>query len=109
MLKRIGRNCLHGGVGSICFGNQIVARYWTLLVTLVAIWFTIAWFFQGGMIRMVSRARPVTRLEEPALYNALENLCIARGLTMPQLQIIDDPARLSAMLAARGLRIPPRR
>ena len=31
----------------------------------------------------------MTRQEQPQLYNLLENLCISRGLTMPQLYIID--------------------
>jgi heat shock protein HtpX len=43
------------------------------------------------MVRMVSHARPVTRAEEPALYNMLENLCIARGITMPRMEVIDSP------------------
>ena len=33
---------------------------------------------------------PVSRQEEPDLYNMLENLCISRGLTMPSLRIIDS-------------------
>ena len=41
------------------------------------------------------------RNEAPRLYNALENLCISRGLPMPALQIIDTPA-LNAYAA--GLR-----
>jgi heat shock protein HtpX len=44
------------------------------------------------MIDMVTGARPVTRSEEPRLYNLLENLCISRGITMPTLRIADDDA-----------------
>jgi heat shock protein HtpX len=40
----------------------------------------------------VTGARPVTRQEEPRLYNLLENLCISRGITMPTLRIADDEA-----------------
>ena len=53
------------------------------------------------MIRAATGARGVTRQEAPQLYNALENLCISRGITMPRLQIIDTPA-LNAYAA--GLR-----
>ena len=44
------------------------------------------------MIDAVTGARPVTRREEPRLYNILENLCISRGITMPTLRIADDDA-----------------
>ena len=29
-------------------------------------------------------------MEEPRLYNLLENLCISRGITMPKLKVMDD-------------------
>jgi len=45
------------------------------------------------MIRMLSRGHPITRKEEPKLYNLLENMCISRGLTMPKLEIIETDAR----------------
>ena len=50
---------------------------------------------------MATGARGVARAEAPQLYNALENLCISRGLAMPALQIIETPA-LNAY--ASGLR-----
>ena len=58
----------------------------------VLIWFIIAWFFHGRMIRAASGAVPVTREEFPKIYNMLENLCISRGVPMPRFQIIDSPA-----------------
>ena len=56
------------------------------------IWIFIAYKFHQAMIDMVTGARPVTRTEEPRLYNLLENLCISRGITMPTLRIADDDA-----------------
>ena len=44
------------------------------------------------MIDAMTGAQPVTRTEEPRLYNLLENLCISRGITMPTLRIADDDA-----------------
>jgi heat shock protein HtpX len=58
----------------------------------VAIWFVIAFFFHSRMIRMATGAKPVTRKQYPKIYNMLENLCISRGITMPEFQIIDSPA-----------------
>ena len=56
------------------------------------IWIAIAYKFHQKMIDAVTGAQPVTRQEEPRLYNLLENLCISRGITMPTLRIADDDA-----------------
>lgn len=56
------------------------------------IWIFIAYKFHQSMIDAVVGAAPVTRAEEPRLYNLLENLCISRGITMPTLRIADDDA-----------------
>ena len=42
------------------------------------------------MIDFATRARGIERAAEPRLYNALENLCISRGIAMPKLKIIED-------------------
>ena len=44
------------------------------------------------VIRAATGATGVTRQEAPKLYNALENLCVSRGLPMPRLEIVEDPA-----------------
>jgi heat shock protein HtpX len=67
-------------------------RYGHFAIGGAAIWFLIAWFFHGSMMRMASGARPVTRQQMPKIYNMLENLCISRGIPMPQFEIIDSPA-----------------
>ncbi len=56
------------------------------------VWIFIAYRFHQSMIDAVTGAHPVTRREEPRLYNLLENLCISRGITMPTLRIADDSA-----------------
>ena len=67
----------------------------------VLVWFAVAYFTHQTLIRMATGARGVARTEAPKLYQALENLCISRGLPMPALQIIETPA-LNAY--ASGLR-----
>ncbi len=91
MGQSAGPNAPHGTIATN-FANGFIAQYWPLIGTAVAIWFIIAWFFNTRMVRMLSHAKPVTRAEEPALYNLLENLCIARGLPMPHLNIIETDA-----------------
>ncbi len=56
------------------------------------LWILIAYQFHQSMIDAVTGARPVTRQEEPRLYNILENLCISRGIPMPTLRIAEDDA-----------------
>src|SRR5919197_4258382 len=55
-------------------------------------WIVIAYFFHQNMIDAVTGAESVTRQEQPRLYNLLENLCISRGIPMPKLKIMDNPA-----------------
>lgn len=75
------------------FASRAAVEYLPLIMTVVLIWFLVAWFFNTRMVRALSHSRPVTRKEEPALYNMLENLCIAAGMPMPRLEIIESHAR----------------
>jgi len=45
--------------------------------------------FQPTDHRLRHRLAAGTRDEEPACWNALENLCISRGLKMPTLRLIE--------------------
>ncbi len=65
---------------------------WPVAMIAAAIWFVIAYFMHQWLVRVATGARGVARAEAPQLYNALENLCISRGLPMPALQIIETPA-----------------
>lgn len=56
------------------------------------VWILIAYKFHQAMIDAVTGAHRVTRMEEPRLYNLLENLCVSRGIAMPKLRIADDGA-----------------
>jgi heat shock protein HtpX len=65
---------------------------WPVAMMAAAVWFVIAYFTHQLLVRMATGARGVTRAEAPRLYNALENLCISRGIPMPALQIMETPA-----------------
>ncbi|CCD93779.1 putative protease htpX; membrane protein [Bradyrhizobium sp. ORS 375] len=84
------------GNGSVAFymhaatRDLIKALPWATLGA--AAWIVIAYFFHQKMIDAVTGGSAVTRQEQPRLYNLLENLCISRGITMPQLKIMDSPA-----------------
>src|SRR6201989_1169953 len=57
-----------------------------------ALWIVIAYFFHQGIIDAVTGGEDVTRLQQPRLYNLLENLCISRGIPMPKLKVMDSDA-----------------
>ena len=57
----------------------------------VAIWFAIAYFSNTSMIRHAVRAQPLMRRDNPRVYNIVENLTMACGMPMPQVNIVDDP------------------
>ena len=55
-----------------------------------AIWFMIAWFFHNSLIRMATGSQPLARTENKRVYNLVENLCISKGMKIPQIFIIED-------------------
>lgn len=57
----------------------------------VAIWFIIAYFSNTSMIRKATGAMPLARRDNPRVYNIVENLTMACGMPMPQVNIIEDP------------------
>lgn len=79
--------------GSMIQANAIIYSFWPLILAGIFIWFTIAYFFHTKMVRKLAHSHPVTRKEEPELYNLLENLSITAGMPMPRLEIIETHAR----------------
>lgn len=59
------------------------------LFIIIAIWFAISYWFHQSMINKATGAKPMERKEHPEVYNLLENKCIAQGITMPKLYIIE--------------------
>ncbi|NTU76610.1 MAG: M48 family metallopeptidase [Alphaproteobacteria bacterium] len=66
--------------------------FWPWVLGIAALWVAFGYFFNSAMIRAATGAKTVERRDAPELYNKLENLCIARGLKMPRLSIIEDRA-----------------
>ncbi len=73
--------------------STIIKNYWPIILTVIIIWFAVSYFFHTSMIRKMSHSHPVTRKDEPEIYNLLENLCITVGMEMPRLEIIESHAR----------------
>ncbi len=73
--------------------SNLISQYWPIITMVIVLWFGVSYFFHTSMIRKMSHSHPVTRKEEPELYNLLENLCITAGIKMPRLEIIESHAR----------------
>ncbi len=67
-------------------------RLWPMAMLAALAWFGLAYLVNTKLVNFATGAHGVTREEAPKLYNALENLCISRGIPMPKLQIIENPA-----------------
>jgi heat shock protein HtpX len=93
---------LFAGLGGFTEGDSLggpfiwaaheMARSWPFALIGAGVWFTLAYFFHQQIIDLSVGGRKVERKDQPDLYNALENLCISRGITTPGLRIIDTPA-----------------
>ena len=75
--------------GDMAYAAGLMAASAPLALTAAAIWFAIAYVFNQSIIDMATGARKVGRGAEPEFYNALENLCISRGLAMPAARVIE--------------------
>jgi len=83
----------HGMMRAISLANHIMWNDLWIVMLIVPCWFIVAWFFHTKMIRKLSHSHPVTRRQEPELYNLLENLSITAGIQTPRLEIIETHAR----------------
>jgi heat shock protein HtpX len=61
-----------------------------LVLIITGIWFLVAWIFHSAILRKATGSRPLERMENKRVYNLVENLCIANGMTMPAINIIED-------------------
>jgi len=56
----------------------------------VTIWFFIAYFMNTMMIRLATHSAPLERRENKRVYNLVENLCMANGMDMPKVNVIEN-------------------
>lgn len=71
--------------------NESFLSYIPIILTVVGIWFIIAYFINDSAIRNATQAKPLERRENMRVYNIVENLCIAGGMNMPKVYVVEDP------------------
>ena len=57
----------------------------------IGIRWIVSFFLQKDIMFGLSGAKPITRKENPEIYNIVENLCISKWLPMPKIAIMDEP------------------
>jgi len=70
--------------------NNSFLRIFPFITAVVIIWFIVAYFSHSAMIRAATGSKPLERKENKRVYNLVENLCIAVGMKMPAINIIED-------------------
>ncbi len=60
-------------------------------VPIFILWFFISLWWNKSIVFAMTGAKPIERKDAPEIYNLVENLCISRGLTMPNVAIIESP------------------
>ena len=95
-------------------GPQAATFHWDIIwyyfkdampftLSMTGLWFIIAYCTNTSIIRHATHARPLERKDNLRVYNIVENLCIAGGIEMPQINIVED-SNLNAF--ASGIDIP---
>ena len=70
--------------------NEVFVSVIPYVIIGTTVWFLIAWFFHNSLIRMATGSRPLERKENKRVYNLVENLCMSKGMKIPQIFIIED-------------------
>ncbi len=86
----------------IAAANHRAIAGWMVPVGVTSLWFACAWLFYKSLIRKATGAHPVSRRDEPMLYNTVERVAIAAGLPMPMVEIIESRA-LNAYASGLGV------
>lgn len=82
--------CGVGAAIGVNWGSWQIGLIMALIITLVM---ALSSYYAGGRIVMgISRAREIQKKDNPQLFNVVEEMCIAGGLPMPRVFVIDDTA-----------------
>jgi len=78
-----------GWAFSWVFGNANIL-YFAVIFSILMNFFS--YWFSDKIVLKMSGAKPVSKDSHREIYNLTENLCIASGLPLPKIYVIDDPA-----------------
>lgn len=80
---------------NLIWGDPLGTGDWTVTIATVigvGIYVLIQYFAGSSQALSMSGARQIEKVDNPRLYRVVENLAITKGLPMPKVYMIDDPA-----------------
>lgn len=78
-----------GFVFARIYGNPNILYFFVIFSVIMNI---VGYWYSDKIALSMAGAHPATRAQYFDLYTTVENLCIAAGLPMPKIYVIDDPA-----------------
>ena len=78
-----------GWIFSQAYGNPSILYFAVIFSTVMSF---ISYWYSDKIVLAMTKASPVTRENARELYNIVENLCIAAGLPVPKIYIIQESA-----------------
>lgn len=72
-------------------GLNMTLGIFPLVLIGIGIRWVVSFVLQKDIMFWLSGAKPITRKENPEIYNIVENLCISKWLPMPKIAIMDEP------------------
>jgi heat shock protein HtpX len=72
--------------------NDLFVNAVPFVIFVTGAWFAIAYWMHGAMISAATGSKTLSRKDNMRVYNLIENLCMSQGMTMPKVNIIEDPA-----------------
>ena len=70
--------------------SEAFLNYVPIVLAATVIWFLIAYMFNSRMISSATSSKPLERRDNTRVYNLVENLCMAQGMPMPKVNVIED-------------------
>ena len=80
-------------IGTVWGGTWHFGIVVSVIAGVVAFFLTLASYYGGSSALLgMSRAREITKADDPQLFNVVEEMCIAGGLPLPRIYLINDTA-----------------
>jgi len=80
-------------IGMVWGGDWQFGAVVAVIAAVVAFFLTLASYYGGSSALLgMSQAREIRKADDPQLFNVIEELCIAGGMPMPRIYVIDDTA-----------------
>jgi heat shock protein HtpX len=80
-------------IGYVWSGDWVFASVVAGIAASIAFLLTLGSYYGGSSALLgMSHARHIARKDDPQLFNVVDELCIAAGIPMPKIYVIDEPA-----------------